>query len=205
MDVRDGYCIIKPTKHQPSVNSYVSRLQNDGNHIRFSVPRAHIKIQYVGILGINLNIENLFITNGEYEISKELLSRAHVLQCGSYRQAFDIEVLEFNGRVVRRAVLQIKDCKPTRNARDYVIADVYSCELFSRTTNQPSFVVLNQEWRDVLTDFDGFNVYNNSGKNGIRFFFVDYSCVGWSKKVVDVITKLLPSQNFPTNIESCSA
>jgi hypothetical protein len=38
VDVRDGYCIIKPAKHQPSVNTYVSYLQNDGDHVRFSIP-----------------------------------------------------------------------------------------------------------------------------------------------------------------------
>lgn len=196
VDVRDSHCIIKPTKHQSSVNSYVSYLQNDGDHVRFSIPKPHSKIQYVGILGINLNIKNLFITDGEYEISKELLSKGYILRCGSYWQAFDIEVLGFNDGVERRAVIQIKDCKTTRNAKDYVIADVYSCELFSRTTNKPSFVVLNREWRDVLTDFDGFNVYNNARNNGIHFFFADYSCPGWSKKVVDEITKLLPPKLY---------
>ena len=204
VDVRDGCCIIKPTKHQPSVNTYVSYLQNDGDHIRFSIPRPHSKIQYVGILGIDLNIKNLFITDGEYEVSKELLSKGYVLQCGSYHQAFDIEVLKFNGRVERKAVIQIKSCKPIRNAKDFVIADVYSCELFSRMTSYPSFLVLNREWKNVLTDFDGFDVYNNARKNGVHFFFVDYSCVGWSKKVVDAITEFLPPQNFPTSIESCS-
>jgi len=204
VDVRDGYSIIKPVKHQPSVNSYVSYLQNDGEHVRFSIPKPHSKIQYVGILGIDLNIKNLFVTYGEYEISKELLSMGHVLKCGSYRQAFDIEVLELNGGAERKAVIQLKNCKPTRNARDYVIADVYSCELFSKMKDQPSFMVLNREWGNVLTNFDGFDVYNNASKNGVHFFFVDYSCVDWSKKVVDAITKLLPPQNFPTSIESCS-
>jgi hypothetical protein len=144
------------------------------------------------------------MTKGEYEISKELLSKGYVLQCGSYHQAFDIEVLKFNGGVERRAVIQIKDCKPIRNAKDFVIADVYSCELFSKMTNYPSFLVLNREWKIVLTDFDGFDVYNNARKNGVHFFFVDYSCAGWSKKVVDAITRLLPPKNFSTSIGSCS-
>jgi hypothetical protein len=192
VDVRDGYSIIKPVKQQPSVNSYVSYLQNDGNHVRFSIPNPRSKIQYVGILGIDLNIRNLFMTDEEYEISRELLSKSYVLRCGSYWQAFDVEVLKLNSGAERSAVIQMTDCKPTRNAKDSIIADMYSCEMFSKMTNRPSFVVLNREWENGLTDFDGFDVYNNARKNGVHFFFVDYSCVGWSKKVVDTITELLP-------------
>lgn len=203
VDVRDGYSIIKPVDHQPSVNSCISYLQNDGDRVRFSIPMPHSKIRYVGILGIDLNTRNLFITDGEYKIARELLSRGYALRCGSYWQAFDVEVLKLDGKVERSAVIQITDCKPIRNARDCVIADVYSCEMFSKMTNRQSFVVLNQEWRNVLTDFDGFDVYNNARENCVHFFFVDYSHIGWSKKVVDAIAELLPPQNFPTSTESC--
>lgn len=131
------------------------------------------------------------------------MSRGYALRCGSYWQAFDVEVLKLDGKVERSAVIQITDCKPIRNARDCVIADVYSCEMFSKMTNRPSFVVLNQEWRNVLSDFDGFDVYNNARESCVHFLFVDYSRVGWSKKVVDAIAEILSLQNIPTSTESC--
>lgn len=204
VDVRNGYCIIKPVAHEPSVNSHVSYLQNDGDRVRFSIPKPDGKVEHVGILGVNLNLRNLFITDEEYEISRELLSRGYILRCGSYRQAFDVEILELNGGVVRSAVVQIMNCKPTRNSKDHAIADAYSCELFSRTTNCLGIVVLNQEWGNVLADFDGFDVCSSARRNGVHFFFVDFSRIGWSKEVVETIARLLPPPSFPTSTESYS-
>lgn len=204
VDVRNGYCIIKPVTHQPSVNSHMSYLQNDGDRIRFSIPDPESKIEYVGVLGVGLNLKKLFITNEEYEISKELLYRGYILRCGSYWKAFDIEILEFCDGAVKNAVIQILNCKPTRNSKDYAIADVYSCELFSRTTNHPGIVLLNPEWENVLSRFSGFDVCNNARKSGVHIFFADFSRTCWSKEVVDSLAALLPSPYLSTNKKSRS-